>query len=56
MLQEHQRFIDIEEPWECGYWDARLGVILPQLTEAVQAVGSSVAEVQRFLVTPKPRD
>lgn len=55
MLQDHQHFIDIDEPWECRYWAGRLGVTLPQLTEAVHAVGGLVADVQRFLGPLKPR-
>lgn len=49
MLHDHLRVIDIDEPWECGYWAGRLGVTLPELTNAVRQVGGLVADVQRFL-------
>lgn len=55
MLHDHLRVIDIDEPWECGYWAGRLGVTLPELTNAVRQVGGLVADVQRFLGPVKTR-
>ncbi|ASE61530.1 DUF3606 domain-containing protein [Chryseobacterium indologenes] len=41
--------INIHEVWEVQYWTRTLGVTEEQLKRAVQAVGTSVADVRRYL-------
>jgi hypothetical protein len=41
--------INIHEGWELEYWTKELGVPKGKLIEAVNAVGTSVAAVKKFL-------
>ena len=48
-MSDFGRVIDPAEPWLLGYWAARLDVSEDRLREAVNAVGTSVADVKRYL-------
>ncbi|GGG62505.1 DUF3606 domain-containing protein [Epilithonimonas arachidiradicis] len=41
--------INVNESWELDYWSDELGVTKERLKEAVRAVGTSVADVKRYL-------
>jgi hypothetical protein len=41
--------INIHEPWEVNWWMHELKVTRKQLEDAVKAVGTSAAEVKKYL-------
>ncbi|SFT36764.1 Protein of unknown function [Chryseobacterium formosense] len=41
--------VNVNESWELDYWSKEFGVTKESLKEAVQAVGTSVAAVKRYL-------
>ena len=41
--------INVHESWELEYWSKKFGVSQARLTQAVQAVGPSVAKVKQYL-------
>ncbi len=46
---EDLRKININKSWEVRYWKIRLGVTEDELRQAVQVVGSNVADVKEWL-------
>jgi hypothetical protein len=45
----HLHEINIDEPWERGYWSQRLGVAESDLRNAIAAVGPLVHDIKKFL-------
>ncbi len=43
--------VNIHESWEREYWCKHFGCTLSKLTEAVNAVGTSVTAVEKYLRT-----
>ena len=41
--------IDVNQEWELDEWSKKFGVTKEQLKEAVEAVGTPAAEVQKYL-------
>ncbi|ROH99527.1 DUF3606 domain-containing protein [Chryseobacterium daecheongense] len=41
--------VNVNETWELEYWSKKFGVTKERLKEAVKAVGTSAAEVQKYL-------
>lgn len=41
--------VNVSESWELDYWSKKFGVTKERLKEAVKAVGTSAAEVQKYL-------
>ena len=41
--------IDVNEEWELDQWSKKFGVTKEQLKEAVEAVGTSAAAVEKYL-------
>lgn len=41
--------INVHEAWELEYWCKKFGVTAQQLKDAVQAVGTSVSAVKKYL-------
>lgn len=41
--------IDVNQEWELDEWSKKFGVTKQQLKEAVEAVGTSAAAVQKYL-------
>ncbi|SFT46016.1 Protein of unknown function [Chryseobacterium formosense] len=41
--------VNVNESWELDYWSKELGVTKERLKEAVKAVGTSAAAVQKYL-------
>ena len=46
---EDFREINVNKSWELRYWKIQLGVTEDELKQAVQAVGSNVADVREWL-------
>ncbi len=41
--------VNVNESWELEYWSKKFGVTKEKLKEAVKAVGTSAAELQKYL-------
>lgn len=41
--------VNVNETWELEYWSKKFGVTKEKLKEAVKAVGTSAAAVQKYL-------
>ncbi|WP_346984971.1 DUF3606 domain-containing protein [Chryseobacterium sp. POE27] len=41
--------VNLNETWELEYWSNKFGVTKEKLKEAVKAVGTSAAEIQKYL-------
>ncbi|WP_082474329.1 DUF3606 domain-containing protein [Chryseobacterium sp. Leaf201] len=41
--------VNVNESWELDYWSKKFGVTKERLKEAVKAVGTSAATVQKYL-------
>ncbi|WBX97022.1 DUF3606 domain-containing protein [Chryseobacterium gambrini] len=41
--------VNVNETWELEYWSNKFGVTKEKLKEAVKAVGTSAAAVQKYL-------
>ncbi|MCD1117556.1 DUF3606 domain-containing protein [Chryseobacterium turcicum] len=41
--------VNVNESWELDYWSKKIGVTKERLKEAVKAVGTSAAAVQKYL-------
>jgi hypothetical protein len=41
--------VNLNESWELDYWSKKFGVTKEKLKEAVKAVGTSAAAVQKYL-------
>lgn len=41
--------VNVNETWELEYWSNKFGVTKERLKEAVKAVGTSAAVVQKYL-------
>ena len=50
-----RRRIDVDEPYELGYWSRKFGVSVQRLSETIQMVGPMVDDVERELVKSKIR-
>lgn len=41
--------VNVNESWELDYWSKKFGVTKERLKEAVKAVGTSAAAVQKYV-------